>query len=66
MESESDVTLLLEVDREFQVHLKPLRQGRDAFSVIFTITPSVNDSGQDSQPLQPTDPKASLAFENDS
>lgn len=32
MESESDVTLLLEVDREFQVAFETPRQGRDAFS----------------------------------
>jgi len=39
MESESYVTLLLEVDREFQVHLKPQGKAEMHCQVIFTITP---------------------------
>lgn len=39
MASESDVTLLLEVDREFQVHLKPRGKAEMRFQVTFTITP---------------------------
>ena len=44
----------------------PRARQRCIFRLSSQLPPSVNESGQDSQPSQLTDPEALLAFENDS